>query len=382
MRINTNVSALNGLRNLSRTEDAVSKSMQKLSSGFRINKSGDDAAGLGIANKMHADVRAAGQASRNAEQAGSVLQIIDGAFSNVQSILERMKELAAQAASDSVDSNARTRIQQEFSDLRSEIGRTVDTTKFQGTKLLDGGFGNSVDSANSTVLASGKTFNDVRISGTTAGLYTLSNSAAGKLVLSNATVSETQTTAVDGKQSVTFSKFGITVDTNTAYDKDATLATQGGAAGGLTVSVAPGSSGGSFLISASGDYTGQDLISLSQIDLRTSSSAGELDLDSSDLSGATGAGAQAALSKIDTAIAQLNTYTGKVGAAQNRVEYAISNLKTTIQNFSAAESVIRDVDMAEEMTTFSKNQILSQAGTAMLAQANQLGAGVLTLLKG
>src|SRR5438067_2025360 len=141
MRINTNTSALSALRNLGRTDDAVSKSMQKLSSGFRINRSGDDAAGLGIANKMHADVRAAGQASRNAEQAGSVLQIIDGAFTHVQSILERMKELAAQAASDSVDSNARTRIQQEFSDLRSEIGRTVDTTKFQGTKLLDGGFG-------------------------------------------------------------------------------------------------------------------------------------------------------------------------------------------------------------------------------------------------
>ena len=144
MRINTNVSALNTLRSLGKTESAVSSSMAKLSSGFRINKSGDDAAGLGIANKLNADVRASSQASRNAEQAGSVLQIMDGATQSVQSILERMKELATQSASDSVDSAARTRINQEFSDLRSEIGRIVDTTKFQGNKLLDGGFGNSV----------------------------------------------------------------------------------------------------------------------------------------------------------------------------------------------------------------------------------------------
>jgi flagellin len=122
------------------------------------------------------------------------------------------------------------------------------------------------------------------------------------------------------------------------------------------------------------------MISLSTIDLKTASGSGELDLDGSNLSSLSAA--QTALTKIDTAINQVNTYTGKIGAAQNRVDYSISNLKTSIQNFSAAESVIRDVDMAEEMTKFSKNQILSQAGTAMLAQANQLGQGVLTLLRG
>lgn len=384
MRINTNVSALNALRNTSNTEDAIGKSMQKLSSGFRINRAGDDAAGLGIANKLRADIRAATQAGRNAEQAGSVLQIMDGAMGSVQTILERMKELATQSASDSVDgtggTGARGRIDQEFQDLRSEIGRIVDTTKFQGKKLLDGSFGNAVVTGSSTVLSSGNNFNDVRISGTSAGLYTLTNTAAGKLVLTNGTVSETQTTASDGKQSVSFASFGITIDTNTSYDKDATSAIQGGAAGGLTVSVAAGSGGGTFLVSASGDYTGQDKISLSKIDLKTAAGTGELDLDSSNLQDL--ASSQTALTKIDTAIDQLNTYVGKVGAAQNRVEYASANLKTSITNFSAAQSVIRDVDMAEEMTTFSKNQILSQAGTAMLAQANQLGQGVLTLLRG
>jgi len=376
MRINTNVSALNTLRSLGKTESAVSSSMAKLSSGFRINKSGDDAAGLGIANKLNADVRASSQASRNAEQAGSVLQIMDGATQSVQSILERMKELATQSASDSVDSNARTRINQEFSDLRSEIGRIVDTTKFQGNKLLDGGFGNSVDQT-SAVLASGNTFNDARISGTNAGLYTLTNTAAGKLTLTNGTVTETATTGSNGKQTVSFASFGISIDTSAAYNAAATATVQG--AGGLALSVAPGSTGGAFMISSSGSYTTSDMISLSTIDLKTGTASGELDLNSSALD--TLANSQAALSKIDGAIGQLNTYIGKIGAAQNRVDYAQTNLKTSIQNFSAAESVIKDVDMAEEMTTFSKNQILQQAGTAMLAQANQQPQGVLSLLR-
>lgn len=377
MRINTNVSALNTLRSLGKTESMVSSSMAKLSSGFRINKSGDDAAGLGIANKLNADVRASSQASRNAEQAGSVLQIMDGATQSVQSILERMKELATQSASDSVDSNARTRINQEFTDLRSEIGRIVDTTKFQGNKLLDGGFGNSIDQT-SALLASGTAFNDAQISGTTAGLYTLTNTAAGKLTLTNGTVTQTATVSSNGKQNVTFSSFGITISTSAAYDGGGTAVAQGTA--GLALSVAPGTTGGAFMISSSGSYTTQDMISLSTIDLKTANGTGELDLDSSDLT--TLSNSQAALTKIDSAIGQLNTYIGKIGAAQNRVDYAQTNLKTSIQNFSAAESVIKDVDMAEEMTTFSKNQVLQQAGTAMLAQANQLGQGVLTLLRG
>lgn len=377
MRINTNVSALNTLRSLGKTESMVSSSMAKLSSGFRINKSGDDAAGLGIANKLNADVRASSQASRNAEQAGSVLQIMDGATQSVQSILERMKELATQSASDSVDTNARTRINQEFTDLRSEIGRIVDTTKFQGNKLLDGGFGNSVLQT-SAVLASGTAFNDAHISGTNAGLYTLTNTAAGKLTLTNGTITQTATASAVGKQTVTFSSFGISIDTGASYNGAGTAVAQGTA--GLALSVAPGSTGGAFMVSSSGDYAGQDMISLSTIDLKTANGTGELDLDSSDLTSL--ANSQSALTKIDSAIGQLNTYIGKIGAAQNRVDYAQTNIKTSIQNFSAAESVIKDVDMAEEMTTFSKNQILSQAGTAMLAQANQMGQGVLTLLRG
>src|SRR6185503_3334728 len=141
MRINTNVSALTAANNLNRVQNAVSESMAKLSSGFRINKAADDAAGLGIANKLRADGRALSQASRNADQTNSLLQVAEGSTSTIQSILERMKELATQAGSDTVDANGRAQIQSEFSSLRSEIDRTVSTTKFEGNGLLDGTFG-------------------------------------------------------------------------------------------------------------------------------------------------------------------------------------------------------------------------------------------------
>ena len=164
MRINTNVSALNAFRNLSETNNAVAGSMQKLSSGFRINRAADDAAGLGIANKLRGDIRSMTQANRNAEQANSVLSIAEGATGSTQKMLERMKELATQAASDSVDDAGRTRISEEFTALRSEIQRTADTTKFQGKTLVDGNFGASVSTAISTALGSGNVFNDAKIS--------------------------------------------------------------------------------------------------------------------------------------------------------------------------------------------------------------------------
>jgi flagellin len=371
MRINTNVSALNSQRILSQTNSALSSSMAKLSSGFRINRAADDAAGLGIANKLRADNRSMVQASRNAEQANSVLQIMEGATSSIQTMLERMKELATQAASDNVDDAGRTRIDNEFKALTNEITRTIDTTKFQGKKLLDDSFGNSVDAAGSSALASGTTFQEVKISGASAGLYTLSNTAAGHLVLSDASRSETATVGANGRQTVSFSQFGISITTTSSYDNGATATAQGG-----TISVAQGSNGGEFLISSSGDYNGQDKLSLSRVNLTVAT----LGLSGSSLTNASAA--RTTLDALDTAMSRVSTVLGDIGANQNQIEYALDNLKTTIQNYSAAESVVRDVDMAQEMTRFSKNQILQQAGTAMLAQANQSAQGVLQLLRG
>ena len=366
MRINTNVSAIRAHKNLQGVNEAVSSSMAKLSSGFRITRAADDAAGLGIANVLRADIRALNQAGRNAEQANSVLNIAEGAAGTIQKMLERMKELAAQAASDSVDNNGRSRITQEYQALRSEIDRTVNTTKFQGNAVLNGAFGATLDTASTALTTAAGGVYDVKIGGAATGSYTLA-SAGSVATLTNGSVSQTLGLTAGQNQALNFSQLGITVNTNTTVGA-ATL-------DGLNITVGGGS--GTFLVGASGSYGTNDVITIS---------GSTLDLDAASLTIATDpsslANAQTALGQIDVAITRVNSALGVIGSLQSRIETATENLRTTVQNFSAAESVIRDLDMADEMTKFSKNQILVQAGTAMLAQANQSGQGVLQLLRG
>lgn len=363
MRINTNVGALTAARNVGMVQKAVASSSEKLSSGFRINKAADDAAGLGIANILRSDIRSFNQASRNAEQANSVYNIAEGAAQNVQKVLERMKELAAQAASDSVDSNARSRINSEFGSLRSEITRVVSTTKFQGQTLLNGSYGASVTS---TAFAGTSGVYAVDHVGAAAGTFTLSNSAT---VASLSGASGTQTVALTASsaQTLNFSNFGLSVRTSNAV-------ADGSMAGNITVTAGSGT----FLVGASGAYTGNDTISISGSSLNLTASNLGIASSATD----TLANAQTALTNLDTAIGVVNTALGVIGAGQSRIDVAVDTLKTSIQNFAAAESTIRDLDMADEMVKFSKNQILVQAGTAMLAQANQSGQGVLSLLRG
>ena len=275
MRINTNVGALTAANNLTKVTDAVRASAEKLSSGFRINKASDDAAGLGVANLMNADIRALTQAQRNAEQAGSVYSIAEGGASAIEKMLERMKELATQSNSDTVDSDARAGIDVEYQALVSEITRTVNTTEFQATALLGG---NTFD------FQVGAARNVADYAGT------------------------------DNVLSVSATDFDLS---------------------GLT---------------ATGDVT-------------------------------TAANAQTELSAIDADLTTVNTVLANIGAGQNRLSNAVDTIKSTILNYQAAESTVRDLDMASEMVNFSKNQIIAQAGTAMLAQANQSGQGILKLLQ-
>jgi flagellin len=364
MRINTNVSALRAQGNLTRVNEEVSKSMAKLSSGFRITRAADDAAGLGIANVLRADIRALSQAARNSEQTNAVLNLAEGASSTIQKMLERMKELAAQAASDNVDSAGRARITNEYQALRNEIDRTVATVKFQGNTLLNGAFGATIDSA-STALATTTGVYDIRLTGAGTGAYTLS-SGSSVVTLTNGSVSQTLGVTAATKQTLNFTSLGITIDTTSAVGA-ATLA------GNVTVNAGSGT----FLVSASGQYSGNDKISISGSQLNLGSSALTLTTDPTTLTNA-----QTALSQIDVAITSANVAIGVIGALQSRIEVATENVRTSIQNFAAAESTIRDLDMASEMTTFTKNQILQQAGTAMLAQANASGQTILTLLRG
>jgi flagellin len=377
MRINTNVTALNTLGTVAGTTKEFAKSVGRLSSGFRINRAADDAAGLGIANKMRADLRSLRQASRNAEQASSVLQIAEGATQIVSTIVDRMKELATQAASDNVDSSGRVRIDAEFSQLRTEIGKIASTTKFQGSTLIDGNFGSGLDtnSANSTALAAGTGVYSANLDGAAVGDYTLGDGAAGEVTLTFGGTTQTLTGISDGAQSLNFSQFGVTVVTTA--DFTVTDGTAAGSADSTIVQVDAGTNGGSFLVRSSGAYSSDDKVTLTAIDLATDSSG--LNIDGLDLT--TSANAETALTRFDTAIGIINTAFGTIGAAQNRIEYAMQNTNAAVENITAMESVIRDVDMAAEVTRMTKFQILQQAGTAMLAQANQAPQSVLSLLR-
>jgi flagellin len=487
MRINTNVAAINANKNLQGTNASISKSMEKLSSGFRINRAADDAAGLGIANKLRGDIRSMTQASRNADQATGFLQIAEGGVGSIQQMLERMKELATQAGSDTVDAGGRTRIQEEFAALQSEITRTIETTKFQGTQLLKGATTPAANAvtANAAAFSASAGFDSVDITGMKGtGTFTIQDDGAGNLTVTNGTLTDTFTAAAAKAGVVTGANTGISFQLDAAYANgdfqtavtaaDAVIGVEGVSAtanfdsidltdmkgtgaftivedgsGNITVTngtltdtfttvnakagVVTGANTGisfqldaaysdgdlnavagasqtinvttaavagvalgadqsfdvttaateiettgsfSFLVSSSAQYATNDVVSVSAFNLELTT----LGIDGDSLS--TLSGAQTALTNLDTAMERVSSLVGEIGAYQNRIDYAQQNIKTTIQNFSAAESVIRDLDMAEEMSKFSKNQILSQAGTAMLAQANQSAQGVLQLLRG
>lgn len=372
MRINTNVASLNSQRILGQTGISVSRSIGRLSSGFRINRAADDAAGLGIANRLRADTRALRQAARNAEQATSLLQVAEGAVQTIQNIVDRMKELAMQSASDNVNDTDRVLIQDEFVQLQAEISRIVDTTKFQGATLLNGSLGNfaDLDDAASTLVGQGG-FAAFRVVGAQSGTYEVTQTA-GAVTLTNedGSISQTVTATVGGAQTLVFDKLGVSIDTHANFDI-------GAGTENLVGDMVVAGSNTSFLVSASGSYgdAGADRVSISSLDLTLET----LGLDGDSL--ATKAGAQDALGNIDTAIGTISGVFGDIGAAQNRIDYATANVRTSIENFAAAESTIRDADMAAEMAEFTRNQILQQAGVAMLAQANAAPQLVLRLLQ-
>ncbi|HEY9227217.1 MAG TPA: flagellin [Gemmatimonadaceae bacterium] len=372
MRINTNVSAIQAYTNLGRVNNALQNSMAKLSSGLRINKAADDAAGLGIANSLRASNRALGQAAKNGEQASALLNVAEGGASAVEGILERMKELAAQSASS--NSGDRAQLQAEFNTLRTEITRITDTTIYQGNHLINGTMGNKIDTANTTA-ATGIQTSTLQVNGAKAGVYTIDQVDATHMSMTDASGNVQVVTVADGVQTVNFSQFGVSFKTASTYVGGTAATTPDG----QVVEVDAGTSGADFLVSAAeGEYTDADLVSLAtSVDLTTGATG--LNIAASDIS--TQTGAQAALAALDTAVTTVNTALGSIGAAQNRIGFALDNTKTAIANFAAAESTIRDVDMAEEMTNFSKSQILAQAGTAMLAQANQVASSVLRLFQ-
>lgn len=286
MRINHNISALNTYRQLTINNTAGNKSLEKLSSGYRINRAGDDAAGLAISEKMRGQIRGLNQAERNSQDAISLIQTAEGALNETHSILQRMRELAVQAASDTNTSKNSTtgvdgdrdEIQKEIKQLLEEIDRISTDTEFNTMTLLDGSFATS---------------------------------------------------------------------------------------------------GGKALVFQVGANAGQEV----KLNLDNMSATTGLGLNETNVNLTAQASASSAITTIDKAIRAVSSERAKLGAVQNRLEHTINNLNTTSENLTASEARIRDVDMAKEMMEFTKNSILQQAATAMLAQANQQPQGVLQLLQ-
>lgn len=275
MRINTNLAALNAWRNMTINNDKMSKSLEKLSSGYRVNRAADDAAGLAVSEKMRAQIRGLNMAVRNAQDGVSLVQTAEGGAQKIQDMLQRMRELAVQASNDTLTDPDRALLQEEFQNLIQEIDRTANSTKFNTKALIDGS-----------------------VAGTT-----------------------------------------------------------------LTIQVGPGTS-------TSADHI---TISLQALD------AAALQVDGLNINNVTAA--QGAIDGLDTAINEVSKARANFGALQNRLEAAIETLLIQAENLTAAESRIRDVDMAQEMANFTKFQILQQASTAMLAQANVAPQSILSLLR-
>jgi len=376
LRINTNVAAINAHRQLQGTERRLSTNMERLSSGYRINHASDDAAGLSIANRLRANVKSLTVASRNVSEAKSLVSVAEGAANQIESMLEHMKELLTQSASDNAGAD-RAKIFNEIMNLAMEMQRIVEDTEYQGVKLLNGTFGNSLESISDDMDDANIDESNFVLSGAAVGTFTFNYDAGEEelaLIGENAMgESITQSISVqDGAQIIQFSELGVQINTEENFDvsemQDQTL----------TVSNPVG--GGIFQV-GSGNINGIDTIRVELGNLNIDELFNIPDGDGGDDSMLSREISSLLLLYTDRALDTVNDALGEMGATMNRLDYAYANLQVTIENFQASESVIRDVDMADEMVSFTNNQILLQAGTAMLAQANLSSQTVLYLLE-
>jgi len=386
MIINHNIAALNTYNRLSANNTQTSKSLEKLSSGLRINRAGDDAAGLAISEKMRGQIRGLDQAGRNAQDSISMIQTAEGALNETQSILQRMRELSVQASNDTNTGVDRGEIQKEINQLTDEIDRIANTTEFNTQKLINGdkvGLRDEIkgkvttelntQAGVTTALTVAADTSVVDVTGTIiiTRVNVTTNNAAGEFKIGNPNLTTTPTlgTALD---TIDFGNFNVDL---TNLDKMT-------AGESITISVkkyeAAKTDASKSMSMQIGANSGQNILvginSMKAADIGVRNGAKALDVSSYD-------NATAAVTSINNAIELVSAERSKLGATQNRLEHTINNLSASSENLTAAESRVRDVDMAKEMMNFQKNNILSQAAQAMLAQANQQPQGVLQLLR-
>ena len=354
MIINHNIAALNTYRQLGSANKAQSNSMEKLSSGLRINKAGDDAAGLAISEKMRAQVRGLDMAAKNAQDGISLIQTAEGALNESHAILQRMRELAVQSSSDTNTDEDRVELQKEVNELAAELTRIGDTTEFNTKTLLDGEF-------DATFHIGANQGQNLSIS--------ISDMRTDALKVGTAYVAETTSKTVGTLVAPDAEENADPIATWYAKDAEIVAAVVEDPDEGIE---------GSDAINASvaGYYDTEGNLVLAADETIADGQKGAAGIDISSQTAA-----DSAITTINNAIETVSAERSKLGATQNRLEHTINNLGTSSENLTAAESRIRDVDMAKEIMEISKNAILSQAAQAMLAQANQQPQAVLQLLQ-
>ncbi|WP_176584563.1 flagellar hook-associated protein FlgL [Priestia megaterium] len=426
MRINHNITALNTYGKLNSANNAQAKSMEKLSSGLRINSAADDAAGLAISEKMRSQVRGLDQASKNAQDGISMIQTAEGALNETHDILQRMRELSVQASNDTNTSDDRNEIQKEMNQLTSEVSRIGNTTEFNTQKLLNGNKSGPASNGGTAGTVTGTGTVGTAVAGdagsfkftvdggatktatigagddlaavigkinTAAGSNIASDDGTGKLKLSSTTTGTSSSVNIDATSTaatLTFLKVASGNNTGSATGgivKDGAAALQIGANQGQQFTVTmndmrasalgvAGTAGNTATGKEGGVLNASFTAAGATNDLTDVTTTGEHALDIS-----TADKASAATKVLDQAIKTVSSERSRLGAYQNRLDHTVNNLSTSSENLTAAESRIRDVDMAKEMMEQTKNSILSQASQAMLGQANQQPQNVLQLLR-
>ena len=373
LRVQTNIAAINAQKQLNLSNSNLGKSLERLSSGFRINRAADDAAGLAIAGKLRANIKSYVKAAENTAQANSMVQVGEGAMDQIENIMNRLTELATQAGSANTDSTGRARLNDEFTALTSEINRIANATKYGDDQLLTGTFGAVVSSTSAGMSADvGISANSVvNVAGhaNTGTVYTIEDGAGLGVTLSDGALTQTITLSATGAQTINFDNLGVKIALDSNYSTVTELDNMVFSVSNATQNIVVGNTNATYT-----------KVALAMADMRTSGSD-KYDCATGVSSWSANASSDAVnlLDSIDTAISFITEKRGDLGAIMNRLSYAAANLATTIENTSSAESTIRDVDMAAEMTAFTKSQILMQAGTAMLAQANMAPQQVLSL---
>lgn len=393
MRINHNIASMNTNRSLGVNRGNTQKSLEKLSSGLRINKAGDDAAGLAISEKMRGQIRGLNQASRNSQDSISMIQTAEGALSETHSILQRMRELAVQSSNDTNTDADRKELQAEVKQLVSELDRIGNTTEFNTKKLLDGSAKGVSEKVDGSLLVNNNTSvsidtDSLKALQTVAKANTADTGADGAYMLvKTASAASADGTfelyGPDGKKAASGITVSGTTITSTLTGLAGTLTLDAAASTmkvgeSITFVVGRGDAGSNELeesiMAQIGANSGQTMF-VSMGDMRSEAiGVADINID-------TKFGAAVAIETVNNAITKVSSQRSSLGAIQNRLEHTISNLDTASENLQASESRIRDVDMAKEMTEFTKNNILTQAAQAMLAQANQQPQSVLQLLQ-